>query len=187
MPSTVLNLCVCVCVAQGNILPFSFLLTSFTLWMNGHSISDFSYSDNWKIGNSFKVGNYCLCYCVKKKRFFFFLLTKWFMRFTGFPLSKEWHQRSLYLLLSNLCPLVWWVNILKKVEMVPGSSATFRSRGAPVTCITLLDIISKEQTFYCLSKFMGKPFPVASSWWVQVWLGNVDSVKVDSIVLMHHF
>lgn len=25
--------------------------------MNGHSFSDFSYSVNWKLGNSFKVGN----------------------------------------------------------------------------------------------------------------------------------
>ena len=62
-------------------------------------------------------------------------------------------------------PPVWWMHMLRKVEMVPGKPGnlpTFRASAAPVTGITLLDILFKEQTFCCLNKFMGKPFPAAA-------------------------
>lgn len=55
-------------------------------------------------------------------------------------------------------PPVWWVSSLRKVEMVPGVH-TFMARGLPVTDVVPLNLLSKEQAFYCLSKFTGKPFP----------------------------
>jgi len=57
--------------------------------------------------------------------------------------------------------------------MVPGNLPIFRARGAPVTYITLLDIVFKEQTLCCLNKLMGKPFPAAapsvSEWPCKCW------------------
>lgn len=63
--------------------------------------------------------------------------------------------------------------MLRKVDMVPGNLPIFGARGAPVTCITLLDLIFREQTFGCLNQFMGKPFPAAalsvSKWPCKCW------------------
>lgn len=52
-----------------------------------------------------------------------------------------------------------------------------QSRGLPGTCIVLLDVVSMEQAFCCLSAFVGKPFPAASRIHGNG-LGSTDAVRV---------
>lgn len=98
-------------------------------------------------------------------------MTKDFGNVLGFfpPSVKTQHKKknlttfcfppSLPVLLLSLC----LVSNLRQVRLCP-EVTHFQSRGIPDLC-HLPDITSKEQTYFCWSRLMGKPFMVKV--WVQ--------------------